>query len=105
MLELEARGVTPHVAMRSGEVGGKGRRAKKDLPLIEARQRMADRLSDLGYEPSQRARKKIEEGFGWCKTIGGLARTRLVGRWKITQQLELSAAAYNLVRMRKLLAV
>jgi transposase len=104
MLELEQRGVTPHAAMRDGPVGGKGRRAKKDLPLIEARQRMADRMSDLGYELSQRARKKIEEGFGWCKTIGGLARTRLVGRWKITQQLELTAAAYNLVRMRKLLA-
>ena len=104
MIELERRGVTPHAAMRDGKVGGKGPRAKKDLPLIEARQRMADRMSDLGYELSQRARKKIEEGFGWCKTVGGLARTRLVGRWKITQQLDLTAAAYNLVRMRKLLA-
>ncbi len=53
---------------------------------------------------SQRARKKIEEGFGWCKTIGGLARSRHVGRWKIAQQFELAASAYNLVRMRKLLA-
>ena len=105
MIELEVRGVTPHVAMRDGPVGGKGRRQKKDLPLIEARQRMADRMSDLGYQLSQRARKKIEEGFGWCKTIGGLARTRLVGRCKIRQQLDLTAAAYNLVRMRKLLAV
>ncbi len=58
-----------------------------------------------GYELSQRSRKKIEEGFAWCKSIGGLARTRLVGRWKISQQFELTAAAYNLVRMRKLLAV
>ena len=104
MIELEERGVIPHVAMRDGQVGGKGPRAKKDLPLIEARQRLADRLSEIGYELSQRACKKIEEGFGWCKTIGGLARTRLVRRWKITQQLELTAAAYNLVRMRKLVA-
>lgn len=37
-------------------------------------------------------------------TIGGMSRTRLVGRWKLKQQLELTAAAYNLVRMRKLLA-
>jgi hypothetical protein len=47
--------------------------------------------------------QKIEEGFAWLKTIAGLRRTRLVGRWKIKQQLELAAAAYNLVRMRKLL--
>ena len=52
---------------------------------------------------SQRARKKIEEAFGWCQTIGAPARSRPVGRWKITQQMELAAAAFNLVRMRKLL--
>mgnify|MGYP005861317567 CR=1 FL=1 len=106
MLALEERGVTPHAAMRrseGGPVGGRGRRENKDRPPIAARQRMADRLADPGYRLSQRARKKLEEGFGWCKTIAGLARVRLVGRWKITQQFELAAAAYNLVRMRKLL--
>ncbi len=104
MIELEQRGIVPHVAMRDGLVGGVCRREKKDLPLIAARQRMVKRMREAGYRLSQRARKKIEEGFGWCKTIGGLSRTRLVGRWKIGQQLQLAAAAYNLVRMRKLLA-
>jgi len=65
---------------------------------------MAERMHDVGYRLSQRARKKVEEGIGWCKTVAGLARARHVGRWKITQQLHLAAAAYNLVRMRKLLA-
>ena len=107
MIELEARDVTPHVAMRDGPVGGAkgtGRLHKKNRPSVNARQRMADRMNDIGDTISQRCRKKIEEGFGWLKTIAGLGRTRLVGRWKLRQQLEVSAAAYNLVRMRKLLA-
>ena len=64
---------------------------------------MAERMKDIGYQLSQRARKKVEEGFGWCKTIGGLARSRWIGRWKLTQHMHLTAAAYNLIRMRKLL--
>ncbi|MEM6504324.1 MAG: transposase [Planctomycetota bacterium] len=83
MLELEQRGITPHAAMREGPVGGVCRREKKDRPLIAARQRMAVRQADEGYRLSQRARKKVEEGIGWCKTIAGLARARHVGRWKI----------------------
>ena len=51
---------------------------------------------------SQRCRKKVEECFGWLKTIAGLARLRHVGQWKIEQQLELAAAAFNLIRLRKL---
>jgi hypothetical protein len=46
--------------------------------------------------------QNIEEAFGWIKTVAGMCRTRLVGRWKIKQQLQLAAAAYNLVRIRKL---
>lgn len=110
MLELEERGITPHVAMNlTGPgrevVGGRtpiGRRSKADVPKIEARQRMQRRLAGGAYYASSRCRKKIEEGFGWLKTVAGLARTRLVGRWKLSQQVHLAAAAYNLVRMRKL---
>ncbi len=109
LLELEERGITPHVAMNlSGKtrdvVGGRGRRVKSDRPKIEARQRMHERLATSAYEASRRCRKKAEEGFGWMKTVAGLARTRLVGRWKLAQQVHLAASAYNLVRMRKLLA-
>jgi len=107
MIALEQRGVTPHVAMRAGCVGGvsgASRKSKKDRPLIAARQRMASRLAEDGYAVSQRSRKKVEEVFGWMKTIAGLSRSRHVGRWKLQQQVELAAACYNLVRMRTLLA-
>lgn len=101
-LELEKRKVTPHSAMRAGKVGGTVRRAREQRPLIEARKRMAQRLKTRGYKVSQRCRKKIEEAFGWIKSVAGMYRSRLVGRWKIKQQLQLAAAAYNLVRIRKL---
>ena len=102
LIELENRHVEPHTAMKSGPVGGKGRREKKDLPLIEARKRMEERTRGQRYSISQRCRKKIEEVFGWFKTVAGLYRTRLVGRWKLKQQVQLAAAAYNLLRIRKL---
>ena len=51
---------------------------------------------------SQRIRKRVEEIFGWCKTVGGLARCRFVGRWKLKQQGEVVAAAYNLLRLARL---
>lgn len=65
---------------------------------------MRERLSTDGYRLSQRCRKKVEECFGWMKTVGGLARSRHVERWKIKQQMELAAAAYNLIRIRSLSA-
>ena len=106
LLELERRGVTPHVAMRRGPVGGEKQTTRlwrKHRAGLAARLRMADRLQDAAYAVSQRCRKKVEEGFAWLKTVAGLARARLVGRWKIRQQMHLAAAAFNLVRMRKLL--
>jgi hypothetical protein len=42
---------------------------------------------------------------GNVKCIGGMLRARFVGRWKITQQMEMTAAAYNIVRLSKLVAV
>jgi hypothetical protein len=71
---------------------------------VPARQRMRERQADPGYSVSQRCRKQIEEAFGWLKTVAGLYRTKLVGQWKLRQQVQLAAAAYNLVRMRKLAA-
>ena len=55
-----------------------------------------------GYAASQRYRKRIEECFGWAKTIGGLRKSRFVGRDKLDFQFVLTMAAYNLVRMRNL---
>lgn len=54
------------------------------------------------YRTAQRVRKRVEEIIGWCKQIGGLARTRFVGRWKIAQQAYSAGAAYNLLRMARL---
>ena len=52
-----------------------------------------------GYETSQKVRKRIEEAFGWIKTVGGLAKTKLIGQAKLTGQALLCFATYNLVRM------
>ena len=54
------------------------------------------------YDVSQRVRKRVEECFGWTKTIAGMFRSRWVGRWKLLQYFELSASAYNLLRLTKL---
>jgi transposase len=104
MVALEERRIRPHVAMKDGPVGGRFIHKRKDRDAIAARRRMHGRLRTAGYRLSQRTRKKVEEAFGWIKQIGGLARTRLVGRWKVRQQFQMVAAAYNLVRMSRLLA-
>lgn len=56
-----------------------------------------------GYAASQRIRKRIEEGFGWIKQIAGLARPKLRGRPKLDWSFTFAAAAYNLVRLPKLM--
>ena len=57
----------------------------------------------IGYEVSQQKRKRIEECFGWLKTIALLAQTRHRGIHKVGWIFVFGAAAYNLVRMRKLM--
>ena len=105
MVELERREVEPHVAMRRfDDAKGTSARFRRRRPGIAARGRMKRRAATAAYRLSQRARKKVEEAFGWTKTIAGLARARHFGRWKIKQFLELAAAAFNLVRMRNLMA-
>ena len=85
---LRAQGVVPHVAQNLS-----GRRSAVD--------RRTTRHG--GYTLSQRARKRIEEAFGWIKTIGGLRKTRHRGRDKVRWAFTLTAAAYNLIRLPKLL--
>jgi DDE family transposase len=55
-----------------------------------------------GYKVSQVKRKRIEEVFGWLKTVGMLRKTRHRGVHKVAWVFTLGAAAYNLVRMRNL---
>lgn len=57
-----------------------------------------------GYAASLRIRKRIEEAFGWAKSTAGFARTRHRGRDRVGWQFTLAMAAYNLVRLPKLLA-
>jgi len=55
-----------------------------------------------GYAISQTLRKRVEEIFGWAKTIGGLRQTRHRGRDRVGWQFTWTLAAYNLVRLRNL---
>lgn len=57
-----------------------------------------------GYQISQRKRKRIEEVFGWMKTVAMLRKTRHRGVFKVGWVFTFAAAAYNLVRMRNLLS-
>lgn len=85
--ELRERNVTPHVAQNRS-----GRRSAIDGRTTR----------HPGYAVSQRIRKRVEEIFGWMKTVGGRRRTRYVGLWRTQLAGYLVAAAYNLVRMARL---
>ena len=57
-----------------------------------------------GYAISQRLRKRVEEILGWMKTVGNLRKTRHRGTERVAWVFTLTAAAYNLVRIRNLMA-
>jgi transposase len=95
MEQLEAEGVVPHVPTPDKPI-------RAVSPTAEVRRRARRRKGNKGYAISQRIRKRIEEIFGWLKAVGGLARARFIGRWKIKQQAEVSGAAYNLIRLARL---
>lgn len=92
---VEECGIVPHVPVGDGPIVG-------DDPGAQARRRAKRRAKTKSYDRSQRIRKRIEEIFGWCKMVGGLGRARFVGRWKIKLQSEITAAAYNLLRLARL---
>lgn len=103
LIALEQRRIEPHVAMTSTEPADPETAKADRREKIRARRRMKERTTTEGYRISQKVRKKVEECFGWQKSIAGLNRSRWVGRWKLTQYFQLSAAAYNLLRMTKLI--
>jgi transposase len=80
--------ITPHVAQNHARPGGSA---------LDART-----TRHPGYAVSQWMRKRIEEGFGWMKTIGGLRKTRYRGRARVQWHAYLVAAAYNLLRIARL---
>ena len=83
--------VTPHVAQNHGRRGGSA---------IDART-----TRHAAYRLSQKKRKRIEECFGWLKTIALLRKVRHRGICKVDWIFTFACAAYNLVRMRNLAAV
>ena len=86
---LRAMRVTPHVAQHTT-----GRRSAVDGRTTR----------HPGYAVSQRKRKLVEQGFGWMKTIGGLRKLRHRGGELVDWIFTFTAAAYNIVRLRRLLA-
>lgn len=86
--ELRALNATPHVAQNVERNGGSA---------IDGRTTRHE-----GYQISLRLRKRIEEAFGWIKTIGNLRKTRHRSIDKVDWFFTLTLSAYNLVRMRNL---
>jgi hypothetical protein len=86
---LRQLNATPHVAQNLS-----GRRSRIDRRTVR----------HPGYLASQRARKRIEEAFAWIKTIAGQAKTSFRGTAPVGWAFTLAAAAYNLIRLPKLLA-
>jgi transposase len=86
--ELRERRVTPHIAQNTSRTSAIDGRTTRHA----------------GYQDSQRVRKRIEEAFGWIKSSAGQARTRLRGIERVRWFFTLSAAAYNLIRLPKLIA-
>jgi transposase len=87
--ELRAMNVRPHVAQNTN-----GRRSAIDGRTTR----------HAGYAISQRIRKRIEEAFGWMKSIAGQRKTRFRGIERVGWSFAFAATAYNLVRLPKLLA-
>jgi transposase len=93
--DLRRRSVTPHIAI-DGHITKTGKRRRTAVDRRITRH--------AGYEVSQRCRKRIEEVFGWIKGSAGLAKVKLRGRARVDAAFILALAAYNLVRLPKLLA-
>lgn len=93
--ELRSRKVTPHIAV-NGAVSKLGKTRKTAIGKRT--------LRHPGYAISQRCRKRIEEIFGWVKKPGGLAKVKLRGRAKVEAVFTFTIAAYNLIRIPKLMA-
>ena len=88
--DLRSMKVTPHVAQNIN-----GRRSAIDGRTTR----------HCGYKVSLRIRKRIEEAFGWIKTVAGQDKTKFRGRDRVGWAFTFAAAAYDLVRLPKLMAV
>lgn len=87
--DLRARNITPHVAARNDN--------GRSYSALDKRTTRHET-----YAISQRKRKRVEELFGWLKTVGGLRKTRHRGREKVEWMFTFGLAIFNLVRIRNL---
>ncbi len=94
--DLRERKVTPHIAVN----GHLTKTGKPRVTAIDGRTK-----HHAGYAASQRCRKRIEEVFGWIKSSAGMAKVKLRGCARVGAAFTLNLAAYNLVRLPRLLAV
>ena len=86
----------------------RGCRKSRVTPHVAQKKRSAiDRRTTRhnGYRLSQRARKRVEEVFGWVKTVGGGQKLRYCGVERNRFWMEMTTASYNLVRLARLTAV
>lgn len=90
---LTERAIHPHIARNAYDTG----RVRRTSAVSD------DVAARPSYAISQRKRKLIEEGFGWMKEIGGLRRTRYRGIARTQMSAYLTATAYNLLRISRLL--
>lgn len=91
---LKERRITPHIAVQ----GHKSKTGKPRKTAVDARTRRHP-----GYAVSQIVRKRVEEIFGWAKYASGKAQTKFRGLERVAASFTLTLAAYNLIRLPKLL--
>jgi hypothetical protein len=87
--ELRRMNITPHVAQNN---------TNRCSAIDERTTRHG------GYEASQRKRKRVEQSFGWMKMVGMLRKVKLRGIEKVGWLFTFTGAAYNLCRLRNLMA-
>lgn len=92
---LRSRNITPHITI-DGRISKTGRVRKTSIDGRTTRH--------PGYAISLRCRKRIEEIFGWAKTVGGGAKVKVRGLAKVKAVFTFAIAAYNLIRIPKLIA-
>lgn len=92
--ELKNRKISAHVAI-DGHLSKTGKPRKT---AVDQRT-----LRHAGYAASQRCRKRIEEVFGWIKSSAGLAKVKLRGCARVDTAFTMALAAYNLIRLPRLL--
>lgn len=92
---MKDKAIKPHIAV-NGAVSKLGKVRKTAVP--------AETAASAGYAVSQRIRKRIEEVFGWGKTVAGLHQLKHRGLAKVRAVFVFALAAYNIVRLQAIWA-